>query len=108
MLKLLFDLNVTLSIVAALATSFALMLAMMPTLIRWLKRKKFGETGAKNQGAAVVDAMREGKKGTPTMGGLGIVLCILVTMALWCDLAAPRTWLLMFGTGNFSSVSGRV
>ena len=102
MLKLLFDLNVTLSIVAALATSFGLMLALMPTLIRWLKRKKFGETGAKNQGAAVVDAMREGKKGTPTMGGLGIVLCILVTMALWCDLAAPRTWLLMFGTAAFS------
>lgn len=102
MLKLLFDLNVTLSIVAALATSFGLMLALMPLLIRWLKRKKFGETGAKNQGAAVVDAMREGKKGTPTMGGLGIVLCILVTMALWCDLAAPRTWLLMFGTAAFA------
>ncbi len=102
MLKLLFDLNVTLSIVAALATSFGLMLALMPMLIRWLKRKKFGETGAKNQGAAVVDAMREGKKGTPTMGGLGIVLCILVTMALWCDLTAPRTWLLMFGTSAFS------
>ena len=102
MLKLIFDLNVTLSIVAALATSFGMMLALMPLLIRWLKRKKFGETGAKNQGAAVVDAMREGKKGTPTMGGLGIVLCILVTMALWCDLAAPRTWLLMFGTSAFS------
>lgn len=102
MLKLLFDLNVTLSIVAALATSFGLMLVLMPLLIRWLKRRKFGETGAKNQGAAVVDAMREGKKGTPTMGGLGIVLCILVTMALWCDLTAPRTWLLMFGTSAFS------
>ena len=102
MLKLIFDLNVTLSIVAALATSFGMMLALMPLLIRWLKRKKFGETGAKNQGAAVVDAMREGKKGTPTMGGLGIVLCILVTMALWCDLAAPRTWLLMFGTAAFA------
>ncbi len=102
MLKLLFDLNVTLSIVAALATSFVLMLVLMPGLIRWLKRKKFGETGAKNQGAAVVDAMREGKKGTPTMGGLGIVVCILVTMTLWCDLLAPRTWLLMFGTSAFA------
>lgn len=102
MLKLLFDLNVTISIVAALATSFLLMLVIMPALIRWLKRMKFGETGAKNQGAAVVDAMREGKKGTPTMGGLGIVLCIIATMGLWCDLAAPRTWLLLFGLTAFA------
>ncbi len=104
MLKLLLfiDLNVTLRIVAALATSFGLMLLLMPGLIRWLKRMKFGESGAKNQGAAVVDAMREGKKGTPTMGGLGIVLCIIVTMALWCDLTAPRTWLLLFGLAAFA------
>ena len=59
----LFD-YVTTRLVAALVTAFVLMLIIMPPLIRWLKMKKFGETGAKNQGAAVVDAMREGKKGT--------------------------------------------
>lgn len=97
----LFD-YVTTRLVAALVTSFVLMLLAMPPLIRWLKRKKFGETGAKNQGAAVVDAMRDSKKGTPTMGGLGLVLCIAVTAFLWCDPQAPRTWLLIGGLLAFA------
>ena len=102
MIPLLLELNVTIRLVGALATAFVLMLILMPPLIRWLKRMKFGETGAKNQGAAVVDAMREGKKGTPTMGGLGIVLCIASTALLWCDPFAPRTWLLLFGLLAFA------
>ncbi len=102
MIPLLLDLNVTIRLVGALATAFVLMLILMPPLIRWLKRKKFGETGAKNQGAAVVDAMREGKKGTPTMGGLGIVVTIALTTVLWCDVLTPRTWLLIFGLLAFA------
>ena len=53
--------------VGAAMTAFLLMLMVMPPLIAWLKRKKFGESGAKNQGAGVVDEARERKKGTPTM-----------------------------------------
>lgn len=94
--------NLTFRLVGALATAFILMLVVMPRLIAWLKRKKFGESGAKNQGAAVVDAMREGKKGTPTMGGLGIVLCIAATTLLWCEPQAPRTWLLLYGLLSFA------
>jgi phospho-N-acetylmuramoyl-pentapeptide-transferase len=102
MLTLLFSLGLTFRLVGALATAFILMLVVMPRLIAWLKRKKFGETGAKNQGAVVVDAMREGKKGTPTMGGLGIVLCIAATTLLWCEPQAPRTWLLLYGLLSFA------
>ena len=102
MIPLLLELNVTIRLVGALATAFVLMLILMPPLIRWLKRMKFGETGAKNQGAAVVDAMREGKKGTPTMGGLGIVVTIALTTVLWCDVLTPRTWLLIFGLLAFA------
>ena len=65
----LFD-YVSTRVVGAAFTSFVLMLLLMPPLIRWLKRKKFGESGAKGDGAVVVDAMREGKKGTPTMAVL--------------------------------------
>ena len=68
--------------VGAALTAFLLMLVVMPSLIAWLKRKKFGESGSKNQGAAVVDEARERKKGTPTMGGLGIVAVIAVTAVL--------------------------
>jgi phospho-N-acetylmuramoyl-pentapeptide-transferase len=91
-------------LLGAAATAFVLMLLVMPGLIRWLKRKKFGESGAKGQGAAVVDAMREGKKGTPTMGGLGIVACIVAATLLWCDLTEARPWLLLAGLAGFAAL----
>jgi phospho-N-acetylmuramoyl-pentapeptide-transferase len=91
-------------VVAAAFTAFVLMMLLMPHLIHWLKRKKFGETGAKGDGAVVVDAMREGKKGTPTMGGLGIVVCISVATVLWCDPSEMRTWLMLFGLLSFALV----
>ncbi|MBA3938292.1 MAG: phospho-N-acetylmuramoyl-pentapeptide-transferase [Planctomycetes bacterium] len=95
---------VTTRVVLAALTAFILMLVAMPPLIRWLKRKKFGESGAKGDGAVVVDAMREGKKGTPTMGGLGLVACIALTGLLWCDPLELRTWLLQFGLLSFALV----
>lgn len=91
-------------VVAAAFTAFVLMMFVMPPLIRWLKRKKFGESGAKGDGAVVVDAMREGKKGTPTMGGLGLVGCVVATALLWCDPSSLRTWLLIFGIVSFALV----
>ena len=48
--------------------------------------------------------MREGKKGTPTMGGLGLVACITVSAVLWCDPENWRTWLLIFGLLSFALV----
>jgi len=99
----LFDYITTRAVMAAV-TAFVLMLVVMPPLIRWLRLKKFGETGAKNQGAVVVDAMREAKKGTPTMGGLGIVFCIALSAIMWCNPKEPRVWLLVFGLVAFSGV----
>jgi phospho-N-acetylmuramoyl-pentapeptide-transferase len=87
--------GVTARILAAAAIAFVLMLIVMPPLIRWLRIKKLGESGAKNDGAAVVDEARERKKGTPTMGGLGIVGCITATTLLCADLSEARPWLLL-------------
>jgi phospho-N-acetylmuramoyl-pentapeptide-transferase len=91
-------------VVLAAACGFTLMMIVMPPLIRWLRAKKLGETGAKGQGAVVVDAMREGKKGTPTMGGLGLVACIALAALLCCDPAETRTWLMLFGLLSFAVV----
>jgi phospho-N-acetylmuramoyl-pentapeptide-transferase len=91
-------------VVLAAVTGFLLMIVVMPPLIRWLKRKKFGESGAKGDGAVVVDAMRDSKKGTPTMGGLGLVGCIIAAALLWCDPTELRTWLMLFGLASFALV----
>jgi phospho-N-acetylmuramoyl-pentapeptide-transferase len=104
MIPLPHELPVTIRALGAAGTAFVLMLAVMPPLIRWLRRKKLGETGAKGQGADLVDAMREGKKGTPTMGGLGIVGCIALATLVWSDLSEARPWLLLAGLTGFAAL----
>jgi phospho-N-acetylmuramoyl-pentapeptide-transferase len=96
--------GVTPRILAAAALAFLAMLVVMPPLIRWLRAKKFGESGAKGDGAAVVDAMREGKKGTPSMGGLGLIGCIALATLLCCDLSEARPWLLLAGMLGFAGL----
>ena len=73
-------------VVEAALTAFVFMMIVMPRLIRWLSKKKFGEQGGKGDGAVVVDTMRQAKAGTPTMGGLGFSTCIIISALLWCDL----------------------
>ena len=62
-------------------------------IIRWLQKKQIGET--------IRDLGLEGqmqKKGTPTMGGVIILLAILVSVLLFCDLTNIYTQLLLFTT----------
>ncbi len=87
---------VTTRVVLAAITAFFLMMVIMPRLIKWLHVKKYGEQGAKGDGAIVVDRMRQAKAGTPTMGGLGLIVCIMISAVLWCDPNQSHTWLLLF------------
>ena len=87
---------VTTRVVLAAITAFVLMMVVMPRLVQWLRLKRFGEQGAKGDGAIVVDRMRQAKAGTPTMGGLGLTACIIVSSLLWCDPLEKHTWLLLF------------
>lgn len=82
-------------VVGAALTAFLLMWLIMPGLIAWLRHKKFGEQGGKGEGADIVDAMREAKAGTPTMGGLGLISCAALSAILWCHPAEPQSWLLL-------------
>ncbi|MGN1232669.1 MAG: phospho-N-acetylmuramoyl-pentapeptide-transferase [Candidatus Cryptobacteroides sp.] len=62
-------------------------------IIRWLQKKQIGET--------IRDLGLEGqmqKKGTPTMGGVIILLAIIVPVLLFCDLTNIYTQLLLLTT----------
>ncbi|MBO4466866.1 MAG: phospho-N-acetylmuramoyl-pentapeptide-transferase, partial [Bacteroidales bacterium] len=72
-----------LSFRAMLAAVTAVLVAMIAgkRIIRWLQSKQIGET--------VRDLGLEGqiqKKGTPTMGGIIIILSIMTGVLLFCDL----------------------
>ena len=84
-----------LSFRAMAAAVTAVLMAMLAgkKIIRWLQLKQIGET--------VRDLGLEGqiqKKGTPTMGGIIIILSILSGVLLWCDLTNIYVILLLVST----------
>ena len=84
-----------LSFRAMLTSVTAMLLAFFigRVIIAWLQRKQIGET--------IRDLGLEGqmqKKGTPTMGGIIIIISILVPALLFCDLTNVYAQLLLFTT----------
>lgn len=84
-----------LSFRAMLASVTAMLISFFAgrRIIRWLQKKQIGET--------IRDLGLEGqmqKKGTPTMGGVIIILAITVPVLLFCDLTNIYTQLLLITT----------
>lgn len=84
-----------LSFRAIFASVTSLLFAMFigKRIIRWLQKKQIGEE--------IRDLGLEGqmqKKGTPTMGGIIILLAILIAALLFCDLTNIYTILLILST----------
>ena len=70
------------------ATLTALFLAFLvgPSLIRWLARMRVG------QPIREIGPAHQSKAGTPTMGGLLILLSLLVSVLLWSNLDNRFVW----------------
>ena len=85
----------------ALAALFAMILSLLlgPPTIRWLRRLSVGQT--------VRDVGPEThleKQGTPTMGGVLIVISVVVPTLLWADLGNTYVWLTLASTTGFALV----
>lgn len=80
------------SILAALT---ALMVGLLcgPAMIMWLKKLQIGQT-IRDDGPQ----SHLSKAGTPTMGGVLILVAITVSCLLWGDLRQPSLWLVLFVT----------
>jgi phospho-N-acetylmuramoyl-pentapeptide-transferase len=85
----------------AFATLTALLIGLLigPFLIERLREFQIGqfirEDGPKDH---------QKKAGTPTMGGLLILVAILVPTLLWSDLANPFVWLAVLATVGFGGI----
>lgn len=77
-------LDVTFQATVATILSFSWILLLGPRVIGWLRRQKIGDLPEFDQ--AEVNKLMEGKKGTPTMGGVLIVSSIAFTTLLLADL----------------------
>lgn len=80
------------SILAAL-TALLVGLFLGPAMIRWLRELQIGQM-IRDDGPQ----SHMSKAGTPTMGGVLILLGITVSCLLWGDLHQPSLWLALFVT----------
>lgn len=87
-----------LTVRAALASITALGIALFAGrgIIRWLRRQQLGEQVRKGEEAGAVSHGH--KAGTPTMGGIIILLSVLGATLLWGAVANTYVWLAMAAT----------
>jgi phospho-N-acetylmuramoyl-pentapeptide-transferase len=77
---------ITVRSAGAALTALVLSLALGPCVIAWLKQLKFGQDYAdKAESAGDIRARLLSKRGTPTMGGILIVLALNLTTLLWAQ-----------------------
>src|SRR5947209_7170875 len=77
---------ITFRCAGAAVTALVLSWWLGPRVIDWLKRFKFGQDYAdKAESAGGIAARILSKKGTPTMGGIMIVLVLNLTTLLWAQ-----------------------
>jgi phospho-N-acetylmuramoyl-pentapeptide-transferase len=77
---------ITVRSAGAAVTALLLSLWLGPKVIRWLKRLKFGQEYVdKAEDGGGLAARVLSKKGTPTMGGVLIVLVLDITVLLWAQ-----------------------
>lgn len=90
---------ITLRTVLAAMTALFFSLAVGPGVIRWLAAKKIGQ-------AVRADGPRTHlvKSGTPTMGGILILIAVVVTTLLWSDLSNRYVWTVLVVTLGFGIV----
>jgi hypothetical protein len=69
---------ITVRCAGAAITSLVLSWWLGPKIIRWLKELKFGQEYADKAEEAGLSNLRGNKKGTPTMGGLLIVVALVI------------------------------
>ena len=84
------------------ATATALMIGLFlgPAFIRWLRATQGKGQPIRSDGPQSHLA----KRGTPTMGGLLILVSVAVSVLLWMDLRNPYVWACLLVTGGFGLI----
>lgn len=87
-------------IIGAALTSLLIMFIFFPHFINYLKKKQYGESNVRED----TPERHKAKSGTPTMGGIFILLSLLISTLLWADLSNAFVWAVMLITFGFGTV----
>ena len=85
---------------AASATALLIGLLMGPAFIRWLRSRQGKGQPIRADGPQTHLA----KRGTPTMGGLMILVALFSSVLLWMDLRNPYVWACLLVTAGFGLI----
>ncbi|MFQ5956164.1 MAG: phospho-N-acetylmuramoyl-pentapeptide-transferase [Candidatus Brocadiales bacterium] len=87
----------------AALTAFVVSLFLGTKLIMKLREYKVSEDVSKSP-SDVIKKLHAYKKGTPTMGGIIILLSVFVSACFWCDLADYSVEVLLFAALGFGAL----
>ncbi|HOW42543.1 MAG TPA: phospho-N-acetylmuramoyl-pentapeptide-transferase [Candidatus Omnitrophota bacterium] len=82
----------------AALTAFAVSLIFGPAIIRKLRDMQIVQHIRDKKESDHLHALHKDKQGTPTMGGIFVLLAVTIATGLWADLSNPNIWLALFGT----------
>jgi phospho-N-acetylmuramoyl-pentapeptide-transferase len=85
----------------AVVTALLISFLTGPRIIAWLKSRQGDGQPIRSDGP---EGHLIRKKGTPTMGGVLILLALTVSTLLWADLANPYVWILLAVTVSFGLI----
>jgi len=85
---------------AASATALIIGLLLGPKFISWLRVRQGKGQPIRADGPQSHLA----KRGTPTMGGLLILIAVIVSVLLWMNLANPYVWACLLVTAGFGLI----
>lgn len=85
----------------AVFTALILSFYFGPRIIRWLKSKQADGQPIRSDGP---QSHLLTKKGTPTMGGVMILLSVAVSTLLWADLSNRYVWIVLLVTLGFGAI----
>lgn len=84
----------------AIMTSLLICFIMFPRFIRWLKMKQAGASNIREY----LEEAHASKAGTPTMGGLMILVAVTVSTLLWADLSNPFVWIALMVLVGYGAI----
>lgn len=84
----------------AIMTSLLICFIMFPRFIRWLKMKQAGASNIREY----LEEAHASKAGTPTMGGLMILVAVTVSTLLWADLSNPFVWVALMVLVGYGAI----
>jgi phospho-N-acetylmuramoyl-pentapeptide-transferase len=87
----------------AVFTALIISFVIGPKVIRWLKSKQAEGQPIRLDGP---ESHLLTKKGTPTMGGIMILLSVILSTLLWADLSNPYVWIIICVMLGFGAIGG--